>query len=200
MTLPNGGSFKFIVETAESPVAYFGNVEIPYLKKSRPLKQEMELVVMNGMEILRINNPFDEIVESDGTLLTADFLKDRANLEINAEEVAETEEAVEETIELEDNSAEEGKEFSNAELVKMAYEDAEEMQQQAKAANAQTEIAYAIANQRNNEATEKSKEADQLSADAQAMENERDKLNKLKEANDLRVGDILLKIDGTILV
>ncbi|MBL4625158.1 MAG: hypothetical protein JKY42_08480, partial [Flavobacteriales bacterium] len=190
MTLPNGGSFKFIVETAESPVAYFGNVEIPYLKKSRPLKQEMELVVMNGMEILRINNPFDEIVESDGTLLTADFLKDRANLEINAEEVAETEEAVEvvkETIELEDNSAEEGKEFSNAELVKMAYEDAEEMQQQAKAANAQTEIAYAIANQRNNEATEKSKEADQLSADAQAMENERDKLNKLKEANDLRV-------------
>ena len=29
---------------------------------------------------------FDEVLESDGTLLTADFLKNRANLQINAEE------------------------------------------------------------------------------------------------------------------
>ncbi|MDA9563689.1 hypothetical protein N9R81_03315, partial [Flavobacteriales bacterium] len=184
MTLPNGGSYKFTVETEESPVAYTGNVELPKQKVARPLKQEIALVVENGYEKLIIKNLFDEDVVSDESLLTADFLKNRANLEINAQEVDEEEEVVEE--ESIEESVDDGKEFSNEELVKMAYADAEEIQEQAKQASSQTEIAFAIANQKNNEATEKSKEADQLSSDAKTIEDERERLNGLKEANDLR--------------
>ncbi|MBL4651992.1 MAG: hypothetical protein JKY53_03870, partial [Flavobacteriales bacterium] len=189
MTLPNGGSFKFTVETDESDIAYTGNVELPVQKKARPLRQEIALVVENGYEKLIIKNLFDEELESEGMMLTADFLKDRANLEINVEETEDKpEEIVEETIDSEENSSQEnGKEFSNENLVKMAYDDANDVQQQSEAAKAQTEIAYAIANQRNTAATKKSREADLLSADAQKMDNERSKLSTLKEANDLRI-------------
>ncbi|MBT6438539.1 MAG: hypothetical protein HOK72_02465, partial [Flavobacteriales bacterium] len=187
MTLPNGGSFKFTIETEESPMAYFGIVELPKQNVPKPLKQEIALVVENGYEKLIIKNLFDETVESEGTLLTADFLKNRANLQINAEE---TEEVTEEKIEehTADSSAEVGgKEFSNDELVKMAYKDAEEFEKEAKESTTQTEIAYAIANQRNSLATEKAKEADIILSEAQVMDNERDKLNALKNGNNLRL-------------
>ena len=198
MTLPNGGSFKFTIETEESPMAYFGIVELPKQNVPKPLKQEIALVVENGYEKLIIKNLFDETVESEGTLLTADFLKNRANLQINAEE---TEEVTEEKIEelTADSSAEVGgKEFSNDELVKMAYKDAEEFEKEAKESTTQTEIAYAIANQRNSLATEKSKEADIISLEAQEMDDERDKLNALKNGNDLRIESTELAKEAVI--
>ncbi len=199
MTLPNGGSFKFTVETEESPMAYFGIVELPKQNVPKPLKQEIALVVENGYEKLIIKNLFDEVLESDGTLLTADFLKNRANLQINAEETEEV--ILENTEELAAADSSTGsvvKEFSNDELVKMAYKDAEELENDAKESITQTELAYAIANQRNKLATEKSKQADVISIEAQEMENERDKLIALKNGNDLRLESTELAKEAVI--
>jgi hypothetical protein len=187
LTIPNGGSYKFIVETDKSPVAYTGNVEIPKQKTAKPLKQEISLVVENGYEKLIIKNLFDQEVSSEEVFLSADFLKNKANLSVNSDK-AEKEEIIEETEKSEEIVVEKVPTLSNQDIIKMAYDDAEDIQKEANEIKDKMNVAYKISNDKNQQAREKLSEAEDFMAEANQSPSEEEKailIKQAKEAQDL---------------
>ena len=76
MRLKNGGKYEFLVEPIGSPVTYSGLVELPMLKKMRPLKQEMQIVKEGETERLVITNLFEEeMTEADEKLMAEELLR-----------------------------------------------------------------------------------------------------------------------------
>lgn len=82
--LPNDGKFNFIVDYENSTITHSGVVELNEQNAFKPLKQEM-LVMEQGTESekLVIKNLIDEEVKDAASPITADFLKEKAKLEIN---------------------------------------------------------------------------------------------------------------------
>ncbi|RMG79517.1 MAG: hypothetical protein D6707_07985, partial [Bacteroidetes bacterium] len=157
ISLPKSGRYEFIVETDKSPVAYTGIVELPKMKEVKPLKQEIELTVQNGVERLIIRNLFDEELPEEEMLYTADLLKQKANLDVNVDEFQEL---------LNEPSSEtaQAEEISNEDIVKMAYADAEEIENEYKELQKKADLAYKVAQEKGNEAQERNKEAQELLA------------------------------------
>ncbi|UTW62220.1 PD40 domain-containing protein [bacterium SCSIO 12741] len=87
--LPNKGKFEFEVNYENSEVIHSGTVEMNNQDAFKPLKQEM-MVVDQGTEAekLIIRNLLDEDAGEE-VKLTADFLKERAKLEINKDDYPE---------------------------------------------------------------------------------------------------------------
>lgn len=79
-----------------------------------------------------------------------------------------------------------GKGLSNDAIVKIAYDDAKETENEAKDLQEQADIALNIANQKNELAQNKSQEAAQLMADANSMTDNMKKQTALDEANQAR--------------
>jgi hypothetical protein len=86
LDLRGSGKYKFIVEAEESGAVYTGLVEIPREKGLKQFRQEMKLVATDGKEQLQIINHFDEQLQDDEPLLTAEILMKQANLSVNASE------------------------------------------------------------------------------------------------------------------
>ena len=80
--LPNSGKYKFIVETPESEKIHAGLVEAPPQTELKALKQEIELVKINGVEKLIIKDYFDQAPENEAFII-ANILKKMSNPEIN---------------------------------------------------------------------------------------------------------------------
>ena len=80
--LPNSGKYKFIVETPESEKIHAGLVEAPPQTELKALKQEIELVKINGVEKLIIKEYFDQAPENEAFII-ANILKKMSNPEIN---------------------------------------------------------------------------------------------------------------------
>ncbi len=80
--LPNSGKYKFIVETPKSEKIHAGLVEAPAQTELKALKQEIELVKINGVEKLIIKDYFDQSPENEAFII-ANILKKMSNPEIN---------------------------------------------------------------------------------------------------------------------
>lgn len=199
LTVPNGGKFKFIVETAESP-AYSGMVDIPRQKTLKTLRQEMHLVADNGEQGLIIKNIFDEEVSGDVTVLLAEIYKEKASLDVNADEIRQdTLEAAkpqpEVTATVKDSlaadsvqtapphsTAAKSENISNEQIIKIAKEDAAGLQKEASDIRLEKEIAYSIANEKNRLSAEKSKEAEEYLSVALYAADPAEKQQKLEIA------------------
>ena len=83
--LPNSGKYKFIVETPESEKIHAGLVEAPPQTELKALKQEIELVKINGEEKLIIKDYFDQSPENESVII-ANLLKEMSNPEINIDQ------------------------------------------------------------------------------------------------------------------
>lgn len=83
--LPNSGKYKFIVETPESEKIHAGLVEAPPQTELKALKQEIELVKINGEEKLIIKDYFDQSPENEAVII-ANLLKEMSNPEINIDQ------------------------------------------------------------------------------------------------------------------
>ena len=83
--LPSSGKYKFIVETPKSEKIHAGLVEAPPLTELKALKQEIELVKINGEEKLIIKDYFDQSPENEAVII-ANLLKEMSNPEINIDQ------------------------------------------------------------------------------------------------------------------
>lgn len=83
--LPNSGKYKFIVETPESKKIHAGLVEAPPQTELKALKQEIELLKINGEEKLIIKDYFDQSPENESVII-ANLLKEMSNPEINIDQ------------------------------------------------------------------------------------------------------------------
>ncbi|HEX8517665.1 MAG TPA: hypothetical protein VF868_15815 [Bacteroidia bacterium] len=197
INLPNGGRFMYTVEAAgfntQSEI-----VLLPTQYEFKPLKQEISYEP--GTDKLVIKNLFDEPVDDQSYLLALNFIKEKAKLEAgvdaaNASAKNNTQGTTEENTAA--NTASEntdktsgsaksnttGTGLSNDAIVKIAYDDAKETASEAKDLQEQADIALNIANQKNELAQNKAREATQLMADANSMSDDVKKQTVVEEAN-----------------
>ena len=83
--LPNSGKYKFIIETPKSEKIHAGLVEAPPQTELKALKQEIELVKINGEEKLIIKDYFDQSPENEEVII-ANLLKEMSNPKINIDQ------------------------------------------------------------------------------------------------------------------
>ena len=81
---PKGGKYNYEVTIDGSEDVYKFLVELPYLDEFRPLKQKAIHAMVDGSEVVRIVNLFDEKVEGAEALI-AEVIRKRATLEVNVD-------------------------------------------------------------------------------------------------------------------
>ncbi|MBK7183655.1 MAG: PD40 domain-containing protein [Bacteroidetes bacterium] len=194
INLPNGGKFMFTVEVAGMPTQS-EMVVLPTQYEFKPLKQEISYEA--GTDKLIVKNLFDEEVDDASYMLAMKLIKEKSKLEASsAAEIAEaknnTAATAQTTTETNTASTEQDgtanskttpTNLSNEEIIKIAYSDAKDVETEAKEFKEQADIALTIANQKNEIAQNKLKEADQLKSDANSMTDKAKKQATLDEAN-----------------
>jgi hypothetical protein len=176
VNIPNGGKFLFTVE-ATGFATQSDVVEVPVQYTFRPMKQEISYEL--GTDKLIIKNMFDEVLDDASYMLALNFIKEKSKMDVNAGDVSTssastavpkdtTQPAVASSNSGKTNPASAAK-LSNEDIVKIGYSDAEDAAKEAKDLREQADIAYTLANQKNELAQNKAKEAAQLMADASKM-------------------------------
>ncbi len=195
INLPNGGKFLYTVEATgfktQSEV-----VELPVQYEFKPLKQEISYEL--GTDKLIIKNLFDEAIDDDANYLSAmKYIKERSKLEANsANEIAaaanktnaienKTENTTSNQTETANNKNEnQPVNISNNDIVKIAFNDAKEVETESKEITEQANIALNIANQKAMLAQNKQNEANQLQEDANKIQDPVKKRQVQEEANE----------------
>ncbi|MFQ5335379.1 MAG: hypothetical protein ACE5DN_04830, partial [Flavobacteriales bacterium] len=199
INVPGSGKYKFIVETDESPVAYVGMVEIPDLQDFKPLFQEMKLIAKNGQEQLNINNLFDQLPESDNIeLLASEVYKEKSELEVNKDQyerrtvldedlVASSEGGSENTDVIKEDYGENTLEELKPEaMIVSAYKNAEALQQEADSLRKQSDLAFAVAANKKELASESADKAGQFISASMEISDESERQEMIREANQLK--------------
>lgn len=204
INVPSGGKFMFQVES-DVFAARSEQVSIPTQYELRTLRQTITL----KPERLLINNYFDEAADSASYMAAIDFLKKKANLEVNYKDVKTSSEEIKSgepiaketpvnTNTTNPNSkptpnpkTENAAKFSNDELVKIANEDAAETRKEAEDLQDKSDAASFASNTKAEEAKQKLAEATTAenaaasSTDPVKKEEELHKAESLKKEADL---------------
>jgi hypothetical protein len=177
INIPNGGKFLFTVE-ATGFATQSDVVDVPVQYVFKPMKQEISYEA--GTDKLIIKNMFDEEMDESSYLLALNFIKEKSKMDVNAT----TADASNSTSASKDTSIDNntqttavadktkvtpGTKLTNDDIVKIAYSDADDVDKEAKDIKEQADVALALANQKNELAQNKAKEATQLMADANSM-------------------------------
>ncbi len=85
ITFPKGGKYEYRVQVDGSREQFTAEVEIPYLKELRPLKQRIDHELADATERIRVTNLFNEEFE-DAQSIVSQVLKERANLNVNEDQ------------------------------------------------------------------------------------------------------------------
>ncbi|MES2284228.1 MAG: hypothetical protein V4547_00985 [Bacteroidota bacterium] len=188
--LPNGGSFLFTVESPDF-ATQSEVVTVPVQTEFRPLKQE--IIFQLPTDKLVIKNLFDEAISDSNYLLAINVIKEKAKMDVVASTesvISTTKEdsvsASETAIVQQTNTPKTTKTLSNDDIIKIAYNDASIVDTEATTAREQADIAMTFANQKNEQAQIKSKEADALTASAAATDDNIKKQALTDEANAAR--------------
>ena len=159
--LPNGGKYLYTVET-EGFRTQSEPVEVPIQYELKALKQQ--ITYEQGIGTLVIKNMFDQEADESNYMLAMDVIKEKAKLEVNTTE-AELAAALNTANESKENQNEQTNTsnnqgaLSNKDLVKIAYEDAKEAEEEARELKAEAALAYSMANESNDAAVNKTREA-----------------------------------------
>ena len=190
INIPNGGKFLFTVEAAgfatQSDI-----VDVPVQYVFRPMKQEISYET--GTDKLIIHNLFDEVLDDASYLLALNFIKEKSKMDVNITDAPSTNVAVASkdssatsdvvSNTAKDNSTSASAKLNNNDIVKIGYSDAEDVAKEAKDLKEQANVALVLANQKNELALNKSKEAEQLMNDASKMDDNVKKQATIEEAN-----------------
>ncbi len=82
---PKGGKYNYEVRVDGTDDVYKFIVELPFLDEFRPLKQKAIHTTVDGEEIVKIVNLFDEEVE-DGEALISEVIRKKAALDVNIDQ------------------------------------------------------------------------------------------------------------------
>ncbi len=195
ITIPNGGKFLFTIETTgfETQSAV---VEVPVQDALKPLKQEISYEPETNKLLLK--NRFDEELGEASYLSTLDIIKEKSKLDatITAPEqtsVGLTKDSVA-VDSITKNKLATAKpkiaantKLTNSDIIKIAYADAADVEQEAKDIKEQADIALAMANQKNEIAQNKTKEAAQLMLSASAIDNNVKKQAIIEQSNNANI-------------
>lgn len=183
INLPNGGKFVFLVE-APGYKPYSESIQIPVQYELKPIGQEIILKKEeNGQEIVKIVNKFDGSVSDEDYLTAMQFIKEKSKLDVNtSEQNTSIETALNDTAdETNTNTETEIKtDFSNDDLVKIAYDGAKDAQKEANDIRKDADESLVIASQKNDEAQQKKKELD----DAVQNNADKQKIDELKKEDE----------------
>lgn len=163
INIPKGAKYKFLIE-GEGFATQSGVVDVPNMENPRPLKQEMELVNMNGEARLMIKNLFDEEITDFAYTPPIDVIRKKARLDVNYNEeeakrlkekqtlsqsIATTENKNSNKSSTADKTAENttvsSSSFTNEQIIEMAKSDVEDLKKEAAALREEADFAYAFA-------------------------------------------------------
>lgn len=164
INIPKGAKYKFLID-GEGFATQSGTVDVPNMENPHPLKQEMELVNINGEARLMIKNLFDEEVTDFAYELPIDVIRKKARLEVNyneaeAKRLKEKQTLTQATATSDsktgNNTAaqadktsvktnEQASSISNQQLIEMANSDVEDLKKEAAALREEADFAYAFA-------------------------------------------------------
>jgi len=208
INLPNtGGKYTFTVEKSGIHTQT-KTVFIPPQYELKPIRQEIFYTESNGDQNLNVVTYFDE----DSAAFAPDFLKEKANLDVD--DGSSTYEVVDlgdpkqgndpvtnNTLDSNDNTdtndsvsdedpstnvPSSQEKVTNAELVKTAYENADETAKEAIQLDQQEDRAFAYAQKLNADAKEQQTAADKAKSDAAALPDGPDKIAATNKANELQ--------------
>ncbi len=190
INIPNGGKFLFTVE-ATGFATQSDVVEVPVQYVFRPMKQEISYE--EGTDKLIIKNLFDEVLDDASYLLALNFIKEKSKMDVNVNEASTINStaikdtsattSVAATTNSKDKTSNQNAKLSNDDIVKIGYSDAEEVANEATDLKEQANVALVLANQKNELAINKAKEAEQLMSDASKMDDNVKKQATIEEAN-----------------
>ncbi|MBL0329163.1 MAG: PD40 domain-containing protein [Bacteroidetes bacterium] len=188
INVPNGGKFLFTVE-ATGFATQSDVVEVPVQYVFRPMKQEISYEL--GTDKLIIKNLFDEVLDDASYLLALNFIKEKSKMDVNVNDASasntsttkDADNATDVAATTKDNTTTNTTKLTNDDIVKIGYSDAEEVAKEAKDLKEQADVALVLANQKNELAINKAKEAEQLIADASKMSDNVTKQATIEEAN-----------------
>lgn len=166
MNLPKGGKVMYTVEAPGFPTQS-EVVTIP--PQGGNLKQEISFEPGTGK--LNVKNSVEEPSNDENYLSAINLIKEKSKMEINVNEMAldnsgKTTSGDENNSDKPISTGTKPANLSNEEIVKIAYNDAKDVEREAKELKNQASIALVIANQRNEEAQGKAKEVAQLTSEA----------------------------------
>lgn len=191
------GLYKFQVNADNSPVTHEGLVQIPVSETSMAYSQELNLIKESSQEKLIIHNNFDTPLQDDIATLSAEFLRRKSSLDINADEIEEELDNPTVSIEKVISNAtiaagfKEGTEIS--EVIEGAQDDIKNIENEVGAIEENNSYAYAYAVEMQELSKEKMKEARDIRENADPS-NESEFANKMIQAD-----RILLEADELAL-
>lgn len=83
ITLPKGGKYTYEMKVEGSTSIHKSEVNIPFLKEFKPLKQKIQEEELNKEDVVRVVDQFNEEVE-DAQGILAEVIRARAELNVNA--------------------------------------------------------------------------------------------------------------------
>lgn len=192
INLPNGGKFLFVVEP-EQGKSQSELVVLPVQYELNPLRQE---ITQQSPSQIKISNYFDEVALDQNSYMAAlEFIKQRANLEVNYSAEAEEKDKKTKAIAAETgskansntaNNTDKTANLSNTELVNNAFKTAEESKKEAAELKKNSDHAYSISSQKNELSIKKAKEAEQIFAKAEAISDPTKKQEEINKATKLK--------------
>ncbi len=83
ITLPKGGKYTYEMTVEGSTSVHKSQVNIPFLKEFKPLKQKIQEELLNKEDVVRVVDQFNEDVD-DAQGILAEVIRARAELNVNA--------------------------------------------------------------------------------------------------------------------
>lgn len=83
ITFPKGGKYTYEMSVEGSTAIHKAQVDIPFLKEFKPLKQKIQQELLDKEEVVRVVDLFNEDVE-DAQGILAEVIRARAELNVNA--------------------------------------------------------------------------------------------------------------------
>jgi len=169
LSLPRSGRYRYAVECGAKGLTHGGMVEVPKSDVPRAYRQELVLQNDAGNEKLVIRNYFDQPLDDDLVALALDEIKRRARLDVTPPGTVVAEQPAEEHDRDIMTRAGFTGDIDEETAMRLAREDAQELEQAAVAQKAAADEAYAIALSAVGEAEQLAREAEAIVASAAGL-------------------------------
>ena len=187
VNLPSSGRFLYTVES-DGFATQSEMVTLPVQNEFKPMKQEITYDAASDK--LQIKNSFDQEIDDSNYLLAMQYIKEKSKMDVSPVEAV-TNEASKETETTQEvvsnkttTTAKTNTSLTNDDIVKIAYNDAKDVAKEAKDLQEQADIALNFANQKNEQAQDKTKEASGLQEEAAKTDDNIKKQALTEKAND----------------
>ena len=85
ITLSRGGRYEFVMTVGGKENSYKQEIDVPFLREFKPLKQEIVETIKNEREVVLIRNKFDEEFD-DPVAVMSEVIQARSKMDVNKDE------------------------------------------------------------------------------------------------------------------